>query len=73
MSLDSDTRYSLGQERTRHALNLSGLQTETIYLMFRTAVRIALSVPQTDGHREGTGKSLGNEKGGTLMFLRHAL
>ena len=37
--------------------------------MFRTAVRISLSVRQTDGHGESTGKSLGNEKGGILMFF----
>jgi hypothetical protein len=50
-------------ERTRDALNLSGLKPENMCLMFRKAVRISLSVHQTDRHTESTGKSLGNEKG----------
>jgi len=62
VSADSDKGIPLVTERTRHALNLAGLEPETIYLIFRTAVRISLSVHQSDGHRGSAGKSLGNEE-----------
>ena len=69
MSLDSDKGIPSVTERTRNALNLSGLDPETIYLTFRTAIRISLSVHQTDGQSESTRKSLGNEKGGIFMIF----